>query len=289
MELIIVVAVVLLTLLGTLINKYLDKGEESLEELLPQEEVIELNENSLFKKMTDNFTRKVDIEIPIGFNEKEEIETINFNKINNLLIVGTTGGGKTVSLNDIISSIIMNYSKEEIKILPIDTSIVELSTFNHIPHYVQETLVSPKEIEEALEKLGVETTKRLKNDKNPFLLVVIDDLYDVLSNDRKNIELLEKLMRDTEKTNIHFILVTDTPTEEVLNKSLRNYLDGTLYVTLSPGEEKDFSFEQELTKEEWNYLTEIGNAVYKENDKKKKIKIPDISEEELKIIKVAHY
>ena len=289
MELIIVVAVVLLTLLGTLINKYRDKGEESLEDLLPQEEVIELDENSLFKKMTDNFTRKVDIEIPIGFNEKEEIETINFNKINNLLIVGTTGGGKTVSLNDIISSIIMNYSKEDIKILPIDTSIVELSTFNHIPHYVQETLVSPKEIEEALEKLGVETTKRLKNDKNPFLLVVIDDLYDVLSNDRKNIELLEKLMRDTEKTNIHFILVTDTPTEEVLNKSLRNYLDGTLYVTLSPGEEKDFSFEQELTKEEWNYLTEIGNAVYKENDKKKKIKIPDISEEELKIIKVAHH
>ena len=289
MELIIVVAVVLLTLLGTLINKYLDKGEESLEELLPQEEVIELDENSLFKKMTDNFARKVDIEIPIGYNEKEEIETINFNKINNLLIVGTTGGGKTVSLNDIISSIIMNYSKEEIKILPIDTSIVELSTFNHIPHYVQETLVSPKEIEEALEKLGVETTKRLKNDKNPFLLVVIDDLYDVLSNDRKNIELLEKLMRDTEKTNIHFILVTDTPTEEVLNKSLRNYLDGTLYVTLSPGEEKDFSFEQELTKEEWNYLTEIGNAVYKEKDEKKKIKIPDISEEELKIIKVAHH
>lgn len=289
MELIIVVAVVLLTLLGTLINKYLDKSEESLEELLPQEEVIELDENSLFKKMTDNFARKVDIEIPIGFNEKEEIETINFNKINNLLIVGTTGGGKTVSLNDIISSIIMNYSKEDIKILPIDTSIVELSTFNHIPHYVQETLVSPKEIEEALEKLGVETTKRLKNDKNPFLLVVIDDLYDVLSNDRKNIELLEKLMRDTEKTNIHFILVTDTPTEEVLNKSLRNYLDGTLYVTLSPGEEKDFSFEQELTKEEWNYLTEIGNAVYKENDEKKKIKIPDISEEELKIIKVAHH
>ena len=289
MELIIVVAVVLLTLLGTLINKYLDKGEESLEELLPQEEVIELDENSLFKKMTDNFARKVDIEIPIGFNEKEEIETINFNKINNLLIVGTTGGGKTVSLNDIISSIIMNYSKEEIKILPIDTSIVELSTFNHIPHYVQETLVSPKEIEEALEKLGVETTKRLKNDKNPFLLVVIDDLYDVLSNDRKNIELLEKLMRDTEKTNIHFILVTDTPTEEVLNKSLRNYLDGTLYVTLSPGEEKDFSFEQELTKEEWNFLTKIGNAVYKEKDEKKKIKIPDISEEELKIIKVAHH
>lgn len=289
MELIIVVAVVLLTLLGTLINKYLDKSEESLEELLPQEEVIELDENSLFKKMTDNFARKVDIEIPIGFNEKEEIETINFNKINNLLIVGTTGGGKTVSLNGIISSIIMNYSKEDIKILPIDTSIVELSTFNHIPHYVQETLVSPKEIEEALEKLGVETTKRLKNDKNPFLLVVIDDLYDVLSNDRKNIELLEKLMRDTEKTNIHFILVTDTPTEEVLNKSLRNYLDGTLYVTLSPGEEKDFSFEQELTKEEWNYLTEIGNAVYKEKDEKKKIKIPDISEEELKIIKVAHH
>lgn len=289
MELIIVVAVILLTLLGTLINKYLDKDEESLEDLLPKEEVIELDENSLFKKMIDNFTRKVDIEIPIGFNEKEEIETINFNKINNLLIVGTTGGGKTVSLNGIISSIIMNYSKEEIKILPIDTSIVELSTFNHIPHYVQETLVSPKEIAEALEKLGVEATKRLKNDKNPFLLVVIDDLYDVLSNDRKNIELLEKLMRDTEKTNIHFILVTDTPTEEVLNKSLRNYLDGTLYVTLSPGEEKDFSFEQELTKEEWNYLTEIGNAVYKENDKKKKIKIPDISEEELKIIKVAHY
>ena len=121
-------------------------------------------------------------------------------------------------------------------------------------------------------------------DDNSFLLVIIDDLYDVLSNDRDNIELLERLMRDTEKTNIHFILVTDTPTNEVL-KSLRNYLEGTLYVTLAPGEEKDFSFEQELEKEEWEYLTTIGNAIYKENDKKSRVRIPDITEEEIKIIK----
>jgi hypothetical protein len=91
-------------------------------------------------------------------------------------------------------------------------------------------------------------------------------------------------MRDTEKTNIHFILATDTPTDDVL-KSLRNFLEGTLYVTLAPGEEKDFSFEKELEKEEWEYLTTIGNAIYKVNDEKSRVRIPDITEEEIKIIK----
>ena len=284
MEIIILVAVVLLTLLGTLINNYLNKDENVLEEMLPKEDNIKLDENSQIKQLINQFVKKEEIEIPIGWNEENEVVTLNFKTMKNLLIVGTTGGGKSISINDIISSIIMNYSKEEIKILPIDTSIVELSSFNGIPHYVQETLVSPKELEEALEKLSTESEKRLKKEDNPFLLVIIDDLYDVLSNDSNNKQLLERLMRDTEKTNIHFILVTDTPTDDVL-KSLRNYLDGTLYVTLAPGEEKDFSFEKELEKEEWEYLTEIGNAIYKVNDEKSKVRIPVITEEEIKIIK----
>ena len=284
MEIIILVAVVLLTLLGTLINNYLNKDENVLEEMLPKEDNIKLDENSQIKQLINQFVKKEEIEIPIGWNEENEVVTLNFKTMKNLLIVGTTGGGKSISINDIISSIIMNYSKEEIKILPIDTSIVELSSFNGIPHYVQETLVSPKELEEALEKLSTESEKRLKKEDNPFLLVIVDDLYDVLSNDSNNKQLLERLMRDTEKTNIHFILVTDTPTDDVL-KSLRNYLDGTLYVTLAPGEEKDFTFEKELEKEEWEYLTTIGNAIYKENDKKSRVRIPDITEEEIKIIK----
>jgi Cdc6-like AAA superfamily ATPase len=284
MEIIILVAVVLLTLLGTLINNYLNKDENVLEELLPKVENKELDENSPFKKLMDQFIKKEELEIPIGWNEENEVVTLNFKTMKNLLIVGTTGGGKSISINDIISSIIMNYSKEEIKILPFDTCIVELSAFNGIPHYVQEPLASPKDLEEALEKLSTESEKRLKKEDNPFLLVIIDDLYDVLSNDSNNKQLLERLMRDTEKTNIHFILVTDTPTDDVL-KSLRNFLEGTLYVTLAPGEEKDFSFEQELEKEEWEYLTTIGNAIYRVNDEKSKVKIPDITEEEIKIIK----
>ncbi len=147
MELIIVIAVVLLTLLGTLINNYLNKDENVLEEMLPKVENKELDENSPFKKLMDQFIKKEELEIPIGWNEQEEVKTLDFKAMKNLLIVGTTGGGKTVSLNGIISSIMMNYSKEEIKILPIDTSIVELSSFNGIPNFVQETLVSPKEIE----------------------------------------------------------------------------------------------------------------------------------------------
>ncbi len=217
--------------------------------------------------------------IPIGFYENGEIEDIDFKDIGNLLVIGTTGGGKSVVLNEIVLSIMKNYAKEEAKILTMDTSLVELSAFNGSSHYLKDTICTLEDITDALEDFKNQLSRK---NKEEILFVIIDDLYDIISHDKKNLKNLEALLKASEEYNIHFILATDTPSKEIFAKKIRKYLKGTLFLTTSLGTEKEYDLEKELTKDEWDYLTKISNAVYKTDMKSTKIIIPEITDEELK-------
>lgn len=286
----IIIIIFLLSIIIGLVFRALLNYQEKEE--LKKEKKKELKKDSTFdssilesesniKNLLDNFEKDPTSNIPIGWNDKEKI--VNLSLDSNLLVIGTTGGGKSICFNEIITSIIMNYSKEEIKILTIDTSMVELSTFNNIPHYIKNTIISPLEIMEELEKLEKEIERREKNSNNTKIVVLIDDLYDVCSYDSKVLPTIERLLKNSKSKNICFIIATDTPSEEIITEKLKNEIDGTIYLTLSPGEKKAFSLD--LTKQDNEYITEIGNAIYKTKEKKEKIKIPEVSEEEIKIIK----
>lgn len=246
--------------------------------------ILEESEENSFRKLMENFQKESDKkEFAIGWNEKEEIKTIEFQKNSHFLIVGTTGGGKSICLNEIISSIIMNYSADELKIVTIDTSMVELSTFNGIPHYIKDTIISPNEIAEELEELQTEVKHRQKEDNQTELFIIIDDFYDICSYDSKIITIMENLLEVSREKKVHFILATDTPSSDIITKKIKKQIDGTIYLTLAPGEKKDF--ELALTKNDIEFLTEIGNAIYKTEDIKEKIKIPEVLEKDMKAIK----
>ena len=249
----------------------------------PSLEILKDGENN-FKSLLKEFSKNENaLMVPLGFNEENNSKEINLNEIKNLLVVGTTGGGKSICLNEIISAILMNYTAEQIKILTLDTSLVELSIFNGTPHYLKSTIINPKEIVDELLTLQ----KQIKNEKYPEipLLVVIDDLYDICSYDARILSTLEEMLENNMKKNIYFVVATDTPVQEVLTDRIRNAMGATLYLTLSPGEDQIFPYKKDLNKEEQEFFKTIGNAIYQEKEHKEKIKIPDISEEDIKEIK----
>ena len=251
---------------------------------LPSLEIISNNEP--LKKVLSEFTKiENQLLIPIGLVSEEKLKLIDFQEENNILIVGTTGGGKSVCLNDIVFSLAMNYSKDEIDIVTMDTSIVELSSFNKIPQYLKETISDPSSIMNELSILQKEAEKRIQNNNPKKLIVIIDDLYDICNFDKSVIKTIEYLLRISKESNIYYILATDTPDLDILTPNIKEKLDATLYLTLAPGEEKDFSFERELSEEDLSFLAELGNVIYKKKDTTKKVTIPDVTDKDIKKLK----
>ena len=280
----IVIGIFLFSIILALVIKWLlnkeDKKELSKEEEKESQPDLSILDNSEIKKLLNSFEKKDNI-IPIGWNEKEEVEVLDLNQIKNLLIIGTTGGGKSICLNEIITSIALTYSSEDYKIVTMDTSMVELSSFNGLPHYLKDTLISPSDIIDEIEEIEKEVQRR-SNDSKP-LIVLIDDFYDICSYDERVLPTIEKLLEKSKTKNVYLILATDTPTKNIITDKVKEQIDGTIYLTLSPGEKKDF--ELDLTKTDIEKLTEIGSAIYKTENTKKKIIIPEVLESEIAVIK----
>jgi len=251
---------------------------------LPELNTLKSNE---YKEILNDFNNvKTTSSIPLGRNELGKLETIDLDKLGNMLILGTTGGGKSVLLNELIMSIILNYTKEEIKFITIDSSIVELSSFNGIPHYIKDTISDMTVASTELELIVKEVEKR-KNQESikEHLFVIIDDIYDLAYGQEKYINnLLGELMEKSKNTKVHIIVATDTPIENEIFKNYSDLFDLKCYLTLAPGTYNEFDKEKTLNQEELNFISTIGNMILVTNDAKKKIKIADILDEDIKEI-----
>ena len=251
---------------------------------LPELNTLKSNED---REILNEFNKiKTISSIPLGRNELGELETIDLDKLGNMLILGTTGGGKSVLLNELIMSIILNYTNEEIKFITIDSSIVELSSFNGIPHYIKDTISDMTVASTELELIVKEVEKR-KNQESikEHLFVIIDDIYDLAYGQEKYINnLLIELMEKSKNTKVHIIVATDTPNENEIFKNYSAFFDLKCYLTLAPGTYNEFDKEKTLNQEELNFISTIGNMILVTKDAKKKIKIADILDEDIKEI-----
>lgn len=251
---------------------------------LPELNTLKSNE---YREILNEFNKiKTISSIPLGRNELGELETIDLDKLGNMLILGTTGGGKSVLLNELIMSIILNYTNEEIKFITIDSSIVELSSFNGIPHYIKDTISDMTVASNELELIVKEEEKR-KNQESikEHLFVIIDDIYDLAYGQEKYINnLLIELIEKSKNTKVHIIAATDTPIENEIFKNYSDLFDLKCYLTLAPGTYNEFDKEKTLNQEELNFISTIGNMILVTNDAKKKIKIADILDEDIKEI-----
>jgi len=168
-------------------------------------------------------------------------------KMPHLIIAGATGSGKSVCINTIVMSIVMNARPDEIKLIMVDPKKVELTAYTHLPHMLAPVITEPggacaaltwlvKEMErryEIFRQLGIRNihgfntrkpNKEIEDaleleipDKMPFIVVIIDELADLMMVSSSDIETpIARIAQMARAVGIHMILATQRPSREVI-------------------------------------------------------------------------
>lgn len=170
---------------------------------------------------------------PFGVQVIDDLATMP-----HLLVAGSTGSGKSVSLNCMISSLIMTCSPQELQFYMIDPKGVELVHYNGIPHMRQEMVTSPHYAKDMLERLVREmrhrltalTVERVRDIRElnllrkgrgsellPRIVLIVDELGDLMLQDKKSfINLFAEISQIARATGIHMICATQRPSVDVL-------------------------------------------------------------------------
>jgi len=150
-----------------------------------------------------------------------------------LLIAGQTGSGKTVCVNSIIMSMLYAATPQEVKFVMIDPKMVELAPFNGLPHLLCPVITNHKKVAAALNwavnemeerynllaKSGVRNIEayNAKNEKIPYIVVIIDELADLMAIAAVQIEnAITRLAQLSRAVGIHLILATQRPSVDVI-------------------------------------------------------------------------
>ncbi|MDO8488592.1 MAG: DNA translocase FtsK [Candidatus Omnitrophota bacterium] len=150
-----------------------------------------------------------------------------------LLIAGTTGSGKTVCVNTCILSLLFKESPNDLKFLMIDPKMVELMPFNGLPHLLCPVVTDAKKAAVALNWVVSEMESRYvllskagarnieayneKQEKIPYIIVVVDEFADLMSVARDQIEnAITRLAQLSRAVGIHLILATQRPSVDVI-------------------------------------------------------------------------
>jgi DNA segregation ATPase FtsK/SpoIIIE, S-DNA-T family len=152
-----------------------------------------------------------------------------------LLIAGTTGSGKSVCVNGILCSLLMNNSPEDLRLVLVDPKRVELIGYNGIPHLLAPVVVEPDRVVSALQWMLREMDSRYHkfaavgvrniiefNTRNPeehlpYIVVVVDELADLMLQAPDETErTITRLAQLARATGIHLILATQRPSVNVV-------------------------------------------------------------------------
>lgn len=165
----------------------------------------------------------------------------DLSKMPHLLIAGATGAGKSVCINTLIASILFKSTPEEVKLLMIDPKMVELATYNGIPHLVSPVVTNPKKAAASLRwavkemerrynlfaEAGVRDITRYNNmikanadadDKHlPLVVVIIDELADLMMVAPADVEdAVCRLAQMARAAGIHLVVATQRPSVDVI-------------------------------------------------------------------------
>lgn len=162
-------------------------------------------------------------------------------KMPHLLIAGSTGSGKSVCINSIICSILLKATPWEVKFLLVDPKVVELNTYNGIPHLISPVITEPKKASAALRSMVKEMERRYElfaregvrdigkynelltsnhtEEENllPYIVVVIDELADLMMVAPSEVEdSIVRLSQMSRAAGIHLVIATQRPSVDVI-------------------------------------------------------------------------
>ena len=188
----------------------------------------------------DKFVKK-EIKLPIALGKSISGAPIigDLTSMPHLLIAGTTGSGKSVCINTIILSLLYKYTPEKCNLILIDPKMLELSTYEGIPHLLCPVITEAKKATAALGWAVKEMENRYKlmthvgvknidgyNSKHkkhmPYIVVVVDEMSDLMLIAGKEIEnYIQRLSQMARAAGIHIIMATQRPSVDVITGTIK--------------------------------------------------------------------
>ena len=212
----------------------------------------------------DEKVKEIDLDVPLGKDVEAQIISADLRKMPHLLIAGSTGSGKSVAINTIITSILMKSYPEDVKLVLIDPKMVELSVYNGVPHLLIPVVTDAKLAANALRKTVKEMERRYKlfassgvrniteynkkvtennADKNnpvmqklPYIVVIVDELSDLMMVAGREVEdAIVRLAQMARAAGIHMILATQRPSVDVITGLIKANVPSRIAFAVSSG------------------------------------------------------
>jgi len=185
--------------------------------------------------------KKRDIKLPIALGKNISGKAIvgDLFSMPHLLIAGTTGSGKSVCINTIILSLLYRHTPDKCKFILIDPKMLELSTYEGIPHLLCPVITEAKKAASVLGWVVKEMESRYRlmtkegvrnidgyNSKHklpmPYIVVVVDEMSDLMLVAGKEIEnYIQKLSQMARAAGIHIIMATQRPSVDVITGTIK--------------------------------------------------------------------
>lgn len=181
------------------------------------------------------------IAVALGKDITGKAVVTDLSRMPHLLIAGSTGSGKSVCINSIITSIIYHSKPKDVKLMLIDPKVVELSVYNGIPHLRTEVVTDMKKAQgtlnwavremEARYQLfagarvrNIEGYNTIEPDKKlPYILIIVDEFADLMNVAAKEVEvLIQRLTQKARAAGIHLILATQRPSADVITGVIKS-------------------------------------------------------------------
>ena len=191
--------------------------------------------------LTNPDFKKREIKLPIALGKSISGVPIvgDLSSMPHLLIAGTTGSGKSVCINTIILSLLYRHTPEKCKFILIDPKMLELSTYEGIPHLLCPVITEAKKAASVLGWVVKEMESRYRlmtkegvrnidgyNSKHklpmPYIVVVVDEMSDLMLVAGKEIEnYIQKLSQMARAAGIHIIMATQRPSVDVITGTIK--------------------------------------------------------------------
>ena len=185
--------------------------------------------------------KKKEIKLPIALGKSISGKPIvgDLSSMPHLLIAGTTGSGKSVCINTIILSILYRHTPDKCKFILIDPKMLELSTYEGIPHLLCPVITEAKKaasvlgwvVKEMESRYRLMTKKGVRNIDGynskhklpmPYIVVVVDEMSDLMLVAGKEIEnYIQKLSQMARAAGIHIIMATQRPSVDVITGTIK--------------------------------------------------------------------
>ena len=215
-----------------------------------------VNELVTMKEVFVNDKDNSPLSVALGKDVSGESIFTRIDKTPHLLIAGSTGSGKSVCVNTIITSILLKNKPDKVKLIMIDPKMVELSIYDGIPHLLTSVVTDPIKAADVLHKVVLEMENRYREfararvrnmegfnkiaakdpdyKELPYIVVIIDELADLMMVSSKEVEeSIARIAQKARAAGIHMIIATQRPSVDVITGVIKTNIPSRIAFAVS--------------------------------------------------------